>query len=382
MLTKIDRILVEEQFAHIPLVEKITSAAPKAVVSYLNKGLLDQELGYLSWQEGKSTIAVTSLPGSKLKTCPGMKPFYCCCRLYVASPIFNCPIHCSYCFLQYYLNQPAIIIDPRIDLLCQEISSSAKQIGRTIRITTGEFSDSLALDKVLGISKRLIKLARSHPNLVLELKTKTTEVNHLLDGTPNKNVIFSWSLNPWTIARREESGAASTQKRLEVASQVQKAGYLTAFHFDPLISYPNWQKDYLNLLTKMFSLINPDKIAWISLGSLRFPAKMERYFKENNQESKLFFSEFVTAADGKRRYLKSVRYQLYRQMVSWIKDLAGQTLFIYLCMELPEAWKNVFDFQPQNSTELDYWFAKSLYDKFSIGSRKPQLKDFYEHEVP
>ena len=63
--------------------------------------------------------------------------------------------------------------------------------------------------------------------------------------------------------------------------------------------------------------------------------------------------------DGKFRYLKALRIEMYRKIVNWIKAYNPKQ-FIYLCMESSEVWEKVFGFHPTNRNELDRLFAERI----------------------
>jgi spore photoproduct lyase len=47
------------------------------------------------------------------------------------------------------------------------------------------------------------------------------------------------------------------------------------------------------------------------------------------------------------RYFKPLRIELYRKMISWIREYAPEVL-IYFCMEDDEVWKKSMGFSPQD----------------------------------
>ncbi len=46
---------------------------------------------------------------------------------------------------------------------------------------TGEFTDSLMMDEVTGIGGAIIEHTSGMPNIMMELKTKSDNIDHLLD---------------------------------------------------------------------------------------------------------------------------------------------------------------------------------------------------------
>ena len=53
----------------------------------------------------------------------------------------------------------------------------------------------------------------------------------------------------------------------------------------------------------------------------------------------------ILAPDGKLRYFKSLRVELYGQMQEWLSQAVPGAL-LYLCMESPRIWQEVFGFTP------------------------------------
>jgi spore photoproduct lyase len=54
----------------------------------------------------------------------------------------------------------------------------------------------------------------------------------------------------------------------------------------------------------------------------------------------------VRAPDGKMRYFKDVRVEMYSLLREWLAEvLPGVQL--YLCMESPRVWREVFGFAPE-----------------------------------
>jgi spore photoproduct lyase len=378
MAYKIKKIYIENKVKADPLTIRLMSRLDAASVVFGDEADLKRVFGALSLYEGKRSIFLTEAKGKLLKDCPGMQEPYLCCRLQVLSPISNCPIYCSYCFLQFYLNNPITTIYTNLQAFKEEVTNlSRSQPKRLFRITTGELSDSLALDRETGISAELIKAARSLPNVLLELKTKTNFVDHLLGLDHGNKVVFSWSLNAQEIVKKEEHLSSSLKDRIKAAKKLSKKGYLLGFHFDPLIWYSSWEKDYEDVIELLFNEIKAERVAWISLGTLRFAAGMENEIKRFFPKSKLPYGEFIKASDGKMRYIKPIRFELYQKTLSWIRKYGGDELFVYLCMEMPDAWKEVMDFVPQSKARLDYLFAESIHRRFeNVLLKSPKLADY------
>lgn len=296
--------------------------------------------------EGKKTLVLCNFQGDFLKRCPGTKGFICC-NYFVLNLSTNCPLDCTYCILQEYLeNNPVLKIFVNVEDALRQIEKIyIENQNVPIRIGTGELTDSLALDHITGFSEILIPFFEEKKNLFLELKTKTNRVQNLLKFKGIKNTIIAWSLNPQGVIDEEEFYSASLEERLGAASQCQQQGFKTAFHFDPIIFYKGWEKDYKALIKKLFSHISPANIPWISLGGLRYRSSMKTVVRSRFPSNKLMTGELLLCEDGKARYFRPQRKKMYEFMIGWLREY-DKNLNIYFCMEDQDMWKEVFSALP------------------------------------
>ncbi|MCP4698348.1 MAG: DNA photolyase, partial [Gammaproteobacteria bacterium] len=293
--------------------------------------------------------------GEAFHDCASMHPDYLCCNVKVLAAVSNCPYECSYCFLQNYLTDTTLSVVADTDALLREVDEkTSKQPGRLFRVGTWELGDSLALEALTGTAAELVCAFAKRPNLLLELKTKSAQVSGLLDLPHNGRTVVSWTVNPEAVIRREEYRTAGITERIEAMRQVVAAGYPVAVHFDPMICYPQWREGYTSLIRRIFTAVPAERIAWISIGSLRFNPEMKKVMENNYPGSRATCAEMVLGDDGKVRYLKPLRVEMYRHTAETIRECAGSGPFIYLCMERWDVWKRVFGWHPHSTAHHDF----------------------------
>ena len=308
---------------------------------------------------GKGILLIRPFPGRLVKACPGTTG-HICCGYKTINVLTNCPMDCSYCILQGYLNNPCLTLYPEFGKVFDEIEELLTKYPRRIfRFGTGELGDSLILDKICGFAKESVPFFATQSNAVLELKTKSAEVEHLLALDHGGKTVISWSLNPQQVIEQEEHGAAALDARLEAARLCADAGYPVGFHFDPLISYSGWEEEYHGVVDLLFEKIDPEQVIWVSLGGLRFPPILKQVAQKRFPFSRIFSGELVPGEDGKLRYIKPLRVKLYKRMVEWLKAYDGQ-LFIYLCMERGDVWQEVFGNTPGSTEGLNRMFEQRV----------------------
>ncbi len=312
---------------------------------------------------GKRHLLLTHFYGKHLKPCPGTSN-HICCGYYVINAVTNCPMDCSYCVLQGYLNNPFLTLYTNWNDLLQGINDFLSIDRHSLsRLGTGELSDSLALESIFPFSEFLIPFFAERHRGILELKTKSANVDSLLKIDHRGKTVVSWSLNPPKMIEKEERRTAPLKERIVAARKCQEKGYPLGFHFDPLIYHEGWEEGYEETVRQVFGQIDPKRVVWISLGGFRYPPDLKAVAQERFPNTEVFLGELFPGRDAKFRYLREIRTEMYQKMVKWLKE-AAPDLFIYLCMESKEVWEKVFGWAPENSRHLNQMFEER-FKKFS-----------------
>jgi spore photoproduct lyase len=379
-LNLIERILIDSRVRDEPLAARVLAHKGSIPVEWVDEEAAGRIIGRAPLSEGKRLLYLTRFPGALVKPCPATSLPYLCCRYTVVNQIRQCPMDCTYCILQGYLESPVVTLYANTDSALNQVDQLlAEHPNRLFRFGTGELGDSLALDDLTGLSEIVVDFFSSRKNAVLELKTKTDRVERLLRLHP-KNTVVSWSLNPQPVITREEFRAAPLAARLEAARLCQDRGYLLGFHFDPILYYEGWSGEYETLIRRLFEHVDASRIAWISLGTLRFPPALKEIMEERFPRSRIASEEMVRGLDGKMRYLRPRRTELLRRIHGLLMDQRPD-LFVYFCMEHPAVWESVAGMHPQSNGELDFWFAQNLYFKFpELNATKPIRAYYTEQE--
>ena len=346
------RILVEKSIRDLPLTKTIIERLRGVPLEYINQVKpppLEQVQDF--WLSGQKVLLLCKNKGRFFEPCPGTKN-YLCCLYKILNFATNCYLNCTYCILQAYLNNPFMVLYTNTNEMFRELDEVLNQHSKTIyRIGTGEYTDSLILDHLTSFTRLIVPYFASRANAFLELKTKTDIIENLEGLEHRGKTIVSWSLNAEPIIRSEEKNACSLDGRIKAAYQCQKWGYKLGFHFDPLIYYPGWEDDYKKVVDKLFRTIDPASLCWISLGCFRFIPKLKPIIKLRYPESRIIYQEFIRGMDGKMRYFKPIRIEMYSKMAEWIKSYNSK-IFIYLCMESKLVWEKSLGFAPRSNQDL------------------------------
>jgi spore photoproduct lyase len=362
MKFELNSVIIEESCRTSALARRILTGIPPSVqVRYVNDGRMaarPESAARDPFGAGKRRMVVMARRGAFLMGCPASSTQFACCGYLVLVLASNCPMDCSYCFLQEHLaNNPAFQVYANYDHAFDELDRLARAGSeRSFRIGTGELADSLAFDSLTAISRDLVGYFSGHQNLMLELKTKTDEIDHLLTVDPRGRTLVSWSLSPLRVFTMSEHYTASPDSRIKAARRALEAGYKVGFHLDPVIAYEGAENEYVELLDNVFDIVPAKAIAFFSLGGLRMTPGLRAAARRRFPADPMLLGEEVLGEDGRYRTFTPLRFRLFARLRARISKACAD-LPIYLCMETASAHRRIFGAAPPAPAVLGSWLA-------------------------
>lgn len=329
MKLKFENLYIDRRVENFDLVDKI-----KSKIDFNNLHLVDGE------NHPGNGLLLTLNKGAWVKPCPGQKGSVCC-GYYVVEWGLGCPFGCEYCIIQNYTRAGDITLFLNWDDCKKEILRLRESVKGPIRLGTGQYGDPMAIEEAFPLNKEIIDWTAGFKDFTLEIKTKSDYIKPIIEADESRHVTMAFSLNPQSLIDRLEKGAASLQARLEAAKlTAEKSGCALAFHFDPILPLGNWQDEYLEVFDEMKRKLNNYRINWISIGTFRFPKGFEERVETCHPGSKVLDEEFYPSADGKYRYFRPFREEIYRFAFKNLQKLFPETA-IYICMDIPEIWERL-----------------------------------------
>lgn len=332
-------VYIEQSVQNSPLAKRVQTVFPRAQF-LITDG--KTQVGSPNFSCRTQTLFIHREKYDFLKPCP-CSCAAAGCGYNLINLGFGCRFECEYCFLQQYQNLHAILWPANVDEFLDKIDHASfnKGLFDRPRIGSGEFTDSLVFDDITQYSQQIVPFFKKRPHLQFEFKTKSVNIAGLLQAGGAENVVAAWSVNAEPVIRQAEHFTPSLAERLAAAAQVVQAGYRTAFHFDPVIIYDGWQQDYTHTAQAIAQAVPADKIAWISVGTLRFSRELKKMMENRFVNGRLLDGEFLLDFDGKMRYSDAQRLEVYRYLVPLLKKMFPKTA-VYLCMEDPAVVKAVY----------------------------------------
>ena len=297
-----------------------------------------------------------------LGRCPVASPRTLCCNLQTLDAVDNCGYGCSYCSIQSFFDGKQISFDKGF---ADKLKNLELDPNKTYHIGTGQSSDSLMWGNSHGVLDAVIDFARDNPNVILELKTKSANVSHLLRADAPKNIICTWSLNTPTLIEFEEHGTAPLDKRLNAARKMADAGFLVGFHFHPIVHYDQWQQDYQDVVEQLGSSFKPEEVALVSMGTLTYIKSVMREIRKRAIPTQILKMPMVDT-NGKQSYPDEIKLSLFSHVYNCFPQSWKGAVFYYLCMEGHHLWKPVFGYEYASNIEFEAAMKKAYLGKIKL----------------
>ncbi len=352
------KIYLEKEIAENAYALKILSKFPEVAVDIIDdvaKFIKEENKKGSIYDKREQPLLLAKQRGSFFEKCPGTKE-HLCCNYYTLNIAVGCPFDCTYCFLQSYTNNPFYTVYVNLEDMLAELKSKLVP-GKKIRIGTGEFTDSLALEDISGFAREYVpRILALDPQIVVELKTKSDNIDWLAGFGYQDQLVLAWSVNPPEIIAKDERYAVRLEQRIDAAAKAIELGYKIALHFDPIIYAAGWQEKYFKVIDLLQEKLDPQKIAWLSLGLLRFTPSLKPIVEQKFPDSKIIYGEFFPGADKKMRYPEPLRIAVFKKMAERLHDWSDE-LPVYFCMESSSVWQAVLGGLPASANKLNHLFS-------------------------
>lgn len=229
-------------------------------------------------------------------------------NFYYNALLLNCPYNCDYCYLQGMYPSGNIVVFVNIEDYFLATDEYLERLGR-IYLCLSYDTDLLGMESWIGYSNEWIEFARTRPNLILELRTKSANWKSLEGIEPIPNLILAWTLSPQVIIEKFEKKTASLKARLRAIQSAIDAGWEVRVCIDPILDVPGWIEAYQDLVHEIEESGILNAIREISIGSFRMNKDYFSKIKKSRKDSEIFQSRFITE-DGASFYPLETREDL------------------------------------------------------------------------
>ncbi len=236
------------------------------------------------------------------------------------SCIMNCLYDCDYCYLQGMYPSGTLVVFVNLEDYFAELDRLLEQ--HPVYLCCSYDSDLTALCGILPHAEAFCRYAFTHPDLRLELRTKSAALPFIRQLPAAKNIVMAFTLSPQEMISRYEHYTPSLHARLTTAKEAAKKGFSLRLCFDPVLDVPNAAELYTTLVDETFSVLSAEEITDISLGVFRLSKDYVKQLRKAKPDCA--FSHYpYTLTDGVCHYdtdrcaalLTAVKDALYRHRI-------------------------------------------------------------------
>ncbi len=214
---------------------------------------------------------------------------------YYFSHMLNCPYDCRYCFLQGMYSSANYVLFVNYEEFETALESKIRGNDGGGVYYSGYDCDSLALEPVSKFCEYFLPVFARHPDAMLEIRTKSTQIRCLLEQATIENCVVAMSFTSAEATLQWEHKVASIEKRITALRKLQQAGWKVAIRFEPLILDASHQSGYGALFDTIFSALDVEKIHSVSSGLFRMPLAFHKRIVTLYPDEELFARPTVTS---------------------------------------------------------------------------------------
>ncbi|MDV6234174.1 DNA photolyase [Leptospira ellisii] len=312
---RFSHIYVERSAENHPKTSEILSKFPESSVVSIDsyKEVFNPSAQNFQAQKRSPKLILAERKDQFLYSGSGIAPDFGYRHFYYNALVLNCLYNCSYCYLQGMYSSANVVVFVNNGDYFRETDERLK-LSKPLYLCISYDTDLLALESILGYCKEWIEFARSRPDLIVELRTKSANFKSIASLKPAPNVILAWTLSPESVIKEHEPLTPRLASRLKNVKQALEAGWQVRLCLDPILNVPDWKTIYREFVGDVFREIPGDKLREISLGVFRMNSEYFKNSKKRRSNSYLYYLPMET-----RSSVKSYPEELEKEMFSVVE---------------------------------------------------------------
>ena len=112
------------------------------------------------------------------------------------------------------------------------------------------------MENLFPITRNWIEFASKAKNLIIEIRTKSSNYGFIKSVVPSNNVVLSWTISPEVVSKSYEHLAPPLHQRISAIKSAMDKGWKVRLCFDPIMNIENWEKIYSEFFIHVFQTLN------------------------------------------------------------------------------------------------------------------------------
>ena len=290
-------VYVEERALEYSLTRSVLSKLPDAEVVRIRhyKDVFDRKRQNAVLQHEHRSLIVAVREGNRIFEGAPVCQSFGNKNFYYASSMMNCPFDCEYCYLKGMYPSSNMVVFVNLEDYRADVE--AKLAEGPMYVCASYDTDLIAMNQLTGHVDFWKDLAREHPELLVELRTKAA-----IDVTDDiSNIIYAFTLSPSEVVSRYERAAAPVSARIKAAARALENGAKVRLCFDPVIKIPDFEAAYRKLVGEVAAAIDLEKLTDVSVGTFRISSDYLNKMRRAYPDSEIAWYPYVIK-DGVAQY--------------------------------------------------------------------------------
>jgi len=216
-------------------------------------------------------------------------------NFYYSSSILNCMYGCEYCYLRGLYQSGNIVIFVNIDDFINEAIQKSKN--KKIYLCISYDSDLLAFENITGFVRKWIGAAAQNENLLIEVRSKSTNFKAVEHLSIPDNVIFAWTILPDEVIKKYELRVPSLKERLKSIKLAIDKGVQVRLSIEPIMKITDFKEVYKNFSREVFDILDASKIRDVNIGTFRVKNEHLKRMRKLNPYSNIFAHKLIKIND-------------------------------------------------------------------------------------
>ena len=318
--THFHHIYIEEAVICHPRAQRILQRFPQAEVIPIRhyKDIFGRTRQSFSLQQKARALIIASRSGSLLYPGAPVCQSFGQEHFYYSSCMMNCLFDCEYCYLKgmYSSGYPVIFVNLEDYFL--ECETLLRQ--HPVYLCISYDTDLLAAEALTGYIREWTAFAETHPDLSIEIRTKSAPLTIWNKLPPLPNVIYAFTLSPQPVIERFEHGTPSLLSRLKSAVSALQSGHPVRLCFDPILYVPDWESSYTEMLSAVSASLPMQQIRDFSVGSFRISQEYLKKMRRAMPRSSVVQFPFVNE-NGYYSYGKELSDRMEEFVISQLAEI-------------------------------------------------------------
>ncbi len=269
VISKFSHIYVEEDVLHLERTQQVLSHFPHASIITIKdyRDVFNRKKQSHAIQKQSQNLILAKKKKDFLYPASPVCQSFDNEHFYYSTSMMNCIYDCEYCFLKGMYPSGNIVVFMNIEDFFQEVKDVLKK--HSVYLCVSYDTDMLALEPIFHYGKLWSDFTKTQHGLSIEIRTKGTLSQEWKKIPVSNNIIFAFTLSPKYVACKYEHGTPSLEQRITMIKEAMRMGYPIRICFDPIVVFPNYEKEYLAMVQQVHQQIDLNQVKDISIGSFR-----------------------------------------------------------------------------------------------------------------